>query len=89
MSVMGLSMVTLPMALWLFLVLMECNVDQQYTSPTMNHRIGPGAIATLGLVLIFVASIPTCALVLSLGWAWRLWTATTSNLMSFAISAQR
>ena len=48
------------------------------------ERLTPDPVLpTLVLGLIMVAAIPALAIFLTVGWAWRLWNATTTRVMSF------
>ena len=47
-------------------------------------RLVPAVI----LWFFIAASTPTVAIFLALGWAWRLWIAGVSHVMSFAIYQQ-
>ena len=50
----------------------------------MEHLPQERIFTFLLILLIVAAAIPALALFLVLGWGWRLWTSTTSRLLSFA-----
>ena len=53
----------------------------------MNRNSLANAGIALGIVIAVIAALPLYALLLALGWAWRFWINTNTQLLGFLLYA--